>query len=214
MLQVEQLYLWIIYIMNKYLVLIFFAFLSLMSNANERQISEAPDVLIKTLSEQLVIQLRSLHNDDTRHHDLKGIVENTLMPHVDSNYVAYAVLGKYLKKTTKEQRETFSTLFKAHLIGTYASALTKFTNQKIQVQPISKKAMLKRSLSVKATLLDDTKPPIDILFKLRQNKKSEQWKIYDFVAEGISLIHTKHYEFARLIGDKGIDGAIAFLSKK
>ena len=46
---------------------------------------------------------------------------------------------------------------------------------------------------------------LEVIFKLRKNKKTGQWKIYDMVAEGISLLSAKQSELSGLIRDKGID---------
>ena len=40
---------------------------------------------------------------------------------------------------------------------------------------------------------------------MRKDSKTQQWKAYDMIVEGISLISTKQSEFNRKISDLGLD---------
>ena len=51
-------------------------------------------------------------------------------------------------------------------------------------------------------------------FKLRKNKKTGEWKVFDVIAEGISMLDTKRSEFSALIQKKGIDEVIKLLLQK
>jgi phospholipid transport system substrate-binding protein len=46
------------------------------------------------------------------------------------------------------------------------------------------------------------------------NKKTEEWKIFDLVAEGISFLDSKRAEFNKLLISKGIESTNALLIKK
>lgn len=201
--------------LNKLLLLlsIIFSF-SVNAETSSAINSENPEPLIKSLSQQLTNALGQLQKTATREEEVKTIVAQIVMPHVDTKYVAYAVLGKHLKKATKAQRIAFHDAFKNHLIETYARTLSRFDDQEIEVLPQRSKTANKRMVSVYAQIMSGANEPIDIYFKLRKSKKTNQWKVFDFAAEGISLLHTKHKEFSNLINQQGIDGAIAYLEEK
>lgn len=172
-----------------------------------------PYQLVKGLSQQLVTELSALPEGDSKKVHMQSIVSRVLFPHVDTKYVSYSVLGKYLKKTTKTQREAFTQAFSEHLISTYSVALEQFNEQKIEVQPIRGDLANKSKISIKALVVDAQRPTIDVFFKLRKNKKTGQWLMYDLVAEGISLLHSKRSEFAKMLKEQGVDATTAHLLK-
>ncbi|MGB0898749.1 MAG: ABC transporter substrate-binding protein, partial [Psychrobium sp.] len=73
----------------------------------------------------------------------------------------------------------------------------------------------KKVVTVKVTIVDAQRPPIDIEFKLRKSKKTGNWKAYDMVAgNGLSMVATKAKEFDGIINKKGFDYLITQLKKK
>ena len=135
---------------------------------------------------------------------METIVAEELMPHIDYQYSAYRILGKNLKKTTKEQREMFSNSMKHYLIRTYASALKQYHNQQVTFER-DKPVKGKRIVSVNTQILEMGKPTIEITFQMRQNKKTKEWKAYDMVVEGISLLNTKKAELNSKITKLGVE---------
>ena len=62
-----------------------------------------------------------------------------------------------------------------------------------------------KSASISASILEDKKSPVDLTFQMRKNSKTQQWKAYDLVVEGISLLTSKNAEFNSRINKFGID---------
>ena len=118
---------------------------------------------------------------------MRTIVEEELMPSIDYKYAAYRVLGKNLKKVSKEQRKKFVESMRFYLIRTYASALTQYSDQKVVFEP-EKPTHNKRIVAINTQIIDTERPTIDMTFKMRKNKKTLQWKAFDMVVEGISLL--------------------------
>lgn len=170
-----------------------------------------PYRLVKTISKQLVQELSSVPEGEGKKAEMERIVNDVLFPHVDTKYVSYSVLGKYLKKTTKEQRDNFTQAFSGHLVTTYSVALEQFNDQRIEVQPARNKSSNQNKVSIKALVVDKERPTLDVFFKLRKNKKTGQWLMYDLVAEGISLLHSKRSEFAKMIKEQGVDATTKHL---
>ena len=56
--------------------------------------------------------------------------------------------------------------------------------------------------------------PIDISFRVRKNKKTLEWKAYDMVAEGVSLLDSKQAELSGLIRQKGLPYVTEMLKTK
>lgn len=135
---------------------------------------------------------------------MREIVEKELMPSIDYKYASYKILGKHLKKTTKVQRKKFTESMRHYLVRTYASALNQYNNQQVIYEKGSTKKGAKMA-SVNATIIDSGKPDIHMTFQMRKNKKTGQWKAYDLIVEGISLLSSKQAEFKGRIAKYGID---------
>ncbi len=143
---------------------------------------------------------------------LRTIVREELLPYVDNRFAAYKVIGKELRNTTPEQRERFVNAFTDYIVATYADALGKYNKQTIQVE---QGAMLsdQKEVSVKVDVLESGKPDINVIFQLRKNSKTGEWRVFDMVAEGISLLASKQSELGGSIRQKGIDSVSQMLEE-
>ena len=102
---------------------------------------------------------------------MQDIVEEELMPSIDYRYAAYRILGKHLKKTSKEQRADFSMAMRQYLVRTYATALTKYKNQQVIFES-DKPTKGKKIVAVRTQIVDVNSPTIEVVFKMRLNKKN------------------------------------------
>lgn len=135
---------------------------------------------------------------------LRTIVREDMLPAVDVRYSAFRVIGGQLKNTTSEQREEFVKAFSDYLVVTYADALAAYKEQTVNIGTgtVSAEDTL---ATVPVTVLEPNKPEIKLEFKLRKNKRTGEWKVFDMIAEGISLLSAKQSELSGLIRQKGID---------
>lgn len=143
---------------------------------------------------------------------LRVIVEQELLPHVDHTYSALLVLGPQANKMPRDKLVAFIASFKRYLTTTYANSLSYYTNQTVAFEP-SRSFDGKGTVSIKALIKEPGRDDIDIVFKVRKNKAKE-WKAYDMIAEGISLIQSKRSEFASVIRQQGIDATIKLMDEK
>ena len=135
---------------------------------------------------------------------MRNIVDEELMPSIDYKYAAYRILVKHLRKTTKEQRAKFVTSIRSYLVRTYANALSQYKNQQVIFEP-ERDTKGKKIVSVNTKIIGTNRPDINIAFKMRQNKKTKQWKAYDMVVEGISLLSSKQAELSQRIAKQGVE---------
>ncbi len=135
---------------------------------------------------------------------LRDIIEEELMPSMDYHYASYRVLGKHLRKISKPQRIEFVKAMRSYLVKTYAVALAKYNNQQVVFES-DKPTKGKRIIGVKTQIIEQGAPTIDVVFQMRKNKKTGQWKAFDLTVEGISLLSTKQAELNKRITKLGID---------
>lgn len=135
---------------------------------------------------------------------LRTIVKEEMLPAVDVRFSAYRVIGNQLNNTTAEQRERFVAAFSDYLVVTYADALATYKEQELDIGTgtVEKGEKL---VSVPVAVLEANKPAIKLEFKLRQNGRTGEWRVFDMVAEGISLLSAKQAELSGLIRQNGID---------
>lgn len=144
--------------------------------------------------------------------NLRTIVREELMPHVDNKFAAYKVIGTSLGNTTPEQRDRFVKAFTDYIVATYADALGKYDKQTIKVEQAQPFDTAKE-LSIKVTIIEPAKPDINVVFQLRKNTKTGEWKVFDMIAEGVSLLASKQSELGGSIRQKGIDSVSQMLEE-
>ncbi|WP_019027266.1 ABC transporter substrate-binding protein [Colwellia piezophila] len=134
---------------------------------------------------------------------LKDIVREELMPYINHRYSAFKVIGKHLKNTTAEERSEFVPVFREYLITSYAQVFTLYENQPVEFAP-EKSFADKRIVAVRTKIIMSGRDDIDVSFKVRLNKKTQQWQAFDLVAEGVSLLDAKQAELSSIIRQKGL----------
>ncbi|MBU2918458.1 ABC transporter substrate-binding protein [Psychrosphaera sp. F3M07] len=167
--------------------------------------SSSPYLMIKSVGEQVFqsvgeAKAKAQINEKT----MQAIIESTLMPYIDVTFASYKILGPQLKKTSKEQREGFVEAMTVNLIKTYSSALSQYNNQTVRYEAdrdVGDKSMI----DIKTELVSNDAQPINMIFKLRKNSKTGEWKAYDLIVEGISLIDAKRSELSKPLRVNGID---------
>ncbi|MEZ9600143.1 ABC transporter substrate-binding protein [Vibrio sp. 10N.286.46.A8] len=135
---------------------------------------------------------------------LKVIVEEELMPYVNAQYAALKLLGPNLKGADRGDVRVFIDAFRKYLVSSYAQVLTQYTDQTIKFGPEPTIKTDSRITSIKVDIIDTSRPNINLEFKLRKDKKSGEWKAFDMVAEGISLLSSKKSEWNTKIRQEGI----------
>jgi len=184
---------------------IFIAFIISITSSNVLAKEDSPYKVIETVGNNLFSRIAENQQEIEKFPGLmRDIVDQELMPFIDYKYAAYRILGKNLRKTTKEQRATFVTSMRSYLIRTYANALIQYKNQQVIFEP-EREIKGRKIVSVNTKIVDVSRPTINIAFKMRQNKKTQQWKAYDMVVEGISLLSSKQAELSQRITKQGVE---------
>ena len=142
---------------------------------------------------------------------LRKVMEEELLPHVDYSFSALKVLGKYYKKVPREKIPEYISVFRSYLITTYALAMGYYDGQDVEFQPV-REVTDERTVTVRAVVKEPGRPNINLAFKLRKNKKTNEWKAYDMVAEGISLLSSKQSEFQSILRKDGLQKVIDLMN--
>lgn len=179
--------------------------------------NDDPQELLKEVAEKTFDRIASDRDKiDADPNYLKEVVKDEMMPYVDNMYASKKVLGRYLRDTTKEQRERFYRAFYDYLVATYARAFTQYDEDKhsVSFEPSADLADDARSAVVRTRVKEEGRPEIRLDFRIRYDSREEIWKAYDLVVEGISLLNSKQSEISSVIRANGIDKTIELIEKK
>ena len=141
---------------------------------------------------------------------LRTVMEEELLPYIDYRFSAFKVLGKYANKVPREKLLEFVSVFREYLITSYAVALGYYDDQQIEFAP-AMEFDGRSDVTVRAVIKDGDRPDIKVAFKVRKDRQSDQWQVYDMVAEGISLLSSKRTEFESILRQDGIDKVIELM---
>lgn len=165
----------------------------------------SPYIVLENIGNKLFSRIAANQQEIKKFPQLMQIiVEEELMPSIDYRYASYRILGKHLRKTNKAQRANFVDSMRSNLARTYATALMQYKNQQVifeRAKPIKGKKIV----AIKTQIIDANSPTINVVFKMRQNKKTGQWKAFDMVVEGISLLSSKKAELSKRIAKQGVE---------
>nr|WP_269468557.1 ABC transporter substrate-binding protein [Alteromonas sp. ASW11-130] len=167
------------------------------------------DVAMRTFDRMKANQTQIEKNPEV----LRTIMEEELLPHIDYQFAAFMVLGKHFKSVPKAKLSEYVSVFRQYLITTYAVAMGYYDNQTVEFEPEASFED-KKSVTVRAIVKDPQRPEINIAFKVRKDSRTNEWKAYDMVAEGISMLNSKRSEFESILRQQGIDQVIALMNDK
>ena len=175
---------------------------------------EAPDVLIKRLSTEV---LESIKNDKAiRGGDMDkviALVDSRIMPNVNFQRMTASAVGPAWRQATPEQQKRLQEEFKTLLVRTYAGALAQVSDQTIQLKPLRAAADDKEVLV--RSEIKGSGESIQLDYRLEKTPGlGAGWRIYNLNVLGVWLVETYRSQFASEINAKGIDGLIATLAAR
>ncbi|MDP5136655.1 MlaC/ttg2D family ABC transporter substrate-binding protein [Rheinheimera baltica] len=202
----------------KYLLATVFAALSYMPQAGaDTPTYSDPYKMMEVLADNTFSRIARQQQDIAADPEvLRVIVNEELVPYIDSRYAALRVIGTSadLRKTPREDILAFVDAFQNYMVATYAGVFTQYRDQKVIIEPALGGIEEQKIIVVKTRVIDPGKPDINIDFKLRRAKDSESWQVFDMVAEGISLLDSKRAELGNLIRQQGLNSVTLLLQEK
>lgn len=150
-----------------------------------------PQQVIHDTSEQLKERLRreGVKTDFPR---ANRVVKEIIEPHVDFDRVSALVLGSHWRTTTQEHRQRFKEEFRTLLIRTYATAQIEFVDWKINYLPMQLSPQDMKTV-VRTLIIRPGGQPAAVDYRML--KVGGEWKVYDVIIEGVSLVNNYRTEF-------------------
>jgi ABC-type transporter MlaC component len=126
---------------------------------------------------------------------VRELVMSYIVPAIDQEKIAKGALGKYWRLANPDQQQEFIDRFRELQIRTYSGAFKAFSGEKLEfeearINPEGDKAFVQGHL----TQTNGNTIPID--FKLYREKADAQWRVYDAVVSGLSMVKTYRDQMA------------------
>lgn len=197
--------------LSRYLILVGLALSSMtpaIANAQSLTKESAMDMVqntANTVIQTIAKQQAEIKKDPNV---LLNIVNRTLLPVVDSERMSRLVLGRYWRSASASQKAAFTEQFKRLLVRTYAGPLSKLGNQTIKVTG-TKPGAEQDEIEVLSVVSGGDTGAVPVDYRLAD--VAGQWKAYDVVIDGISLVNNYRSSFAQVIQQKGLNSLISTL---
>jgi phospholipid transport system substrate-binding protein len=129
--------------------------------------------------------------------------------HFDSVEMSQRALGKHWKEIPEEKRREFTQLFYWRLYNFYILRVENYSDEKV----LYNKEIIKGNVAAIFTQISSRKyPEFDIEYRLKQ--EGDDWKIYDVVIEGVSLVANYRSQFSSFLSKKTFDELLKTLREK
>ena len=131
------------------------------------------------------------------------VVDHIILPHVDFVEMAKWIAGKSAWNTSSaNDQEKFIREFKVLVVRTYAITLNKYTDEKVEFLPLRKSASDTR-IQISSKILRTDKEDIRVDYRLIAS--NDDWKLYDIVIEGVSILKGFQAQFSEQIHNQGLN---------
>jgi len=129
---------------------------------------------------------------------------------VDIKWIAKFVVGRYWRQSSKEQQDKYTEEYSKFLLSSYVPKFRDYTDQKITIGKVIAEG--DGEYIVETTIEDKDGKSYRVSYRLRE--ASSTFKVYDIIAEGISMITTQRSEYGSILDREGMDSLIAKLESR
>lgn len=170
---------------------------------------EPTDQLKRSIDKVLLIlndsEMKKAGNRDRRRKEIVRVIDERF----DFEEVTRRSLATHWKKRTSEERSEFVSLFHTLLENTYMKRIEAYEGEEIIYTDEDTE---NEYSSVKIKIV--SKKNTDALIIFRLHRKDDQWRVYDVVIEGISLVKNYRTQFGQVIRTKSYDELVRKLRGK
>ncbi|NOU20615.1 MAG: ABC transporter substrate-binding protein [Methyloglobulus sp.] len=132
-------------------------------------------------------------------------VDQTIYPHTDFDKISELVLGKLWKTASSDEQTRFKREFQTLLVRTYSRAFVEFKDWTVRFLPLEM-ATGANKVVVKTEVLQPGLQPISVNYRMILS--NGEWKCYDFMIEGVSLVTNYRSTFSNEVKTKGSLAAV------
>ena len=157
--------------------------------------------VIKILSDE---SLKKPENAEERRH----ILEKTIANRFNYDEMGKRSLGAQWQSLNEQQRREFVDAFKTFLSNSYADRITGYSGE--QVHYLSER--IEQGYAEVRTKIVSNKSEIPLDYRLLN--KDGDWRVYDVVVDGVSLVNNYRGQFSKILKTSSYEELVEKLKKK
>jgi phospholipid transport system substrate-binding protein len=127
----------------------------------------------------------------------------------DFTELSKRALGGNWRKLSQEQRKEFVELFTDVLEKAYANKILDYTDEKVIFE--KERKLAENKAEVQSTVITKTK---DIPLHYRLVLNHGEWRVYDLIIEGVSLVRNYRSQFKQILANQSPEELLRILRKK
>jgi phospholipid transport system substrate-binding protein len=128
----------------------------------------------------------------------------------DYQELSRRTLGREWRKFKPEQQKEFVDLFSQLLENVYADRILAYTHEKIE---FGKETVLKKGrVEVESYIITTDNKKVPLFYRVTEKKN--QWRVYDVVIEGVSMIKNYRGQFRQILTNKKPEDLLQTLREK
>ena len=145
---------------------------------------------------------------------VEKLANEKILPYFNFQRMTQLAVGRAWRDASEAQKTALINEFRRLLVRTYSSSLSQFKNQLIEVRPL-KLSSTDTEVVVKTTILQSGGPGVPIDYSMEKMPGTgDDWKVFDVLIDGVSLVTNYRSSFATEIKTAGIDGLIKSLTER
>jgi phospholipid transport system substrate-binding protein len=168
--------------------------------------SDATSQLKNTIDE--VIKIAKKDSMESSKGDRRIAIQKAIDERFNYSQMVRRSLGKTYDSLSDQKKQNFIKLFKGLLENSYASKLESYRDEKINFLD----EVVKGKYALVKTNIVRSNNTIRVDYKLILG--NGQWKVYDFVIEGVSMIRNYKAQFTKIIRRDSYEVLVEKLTKK
>jgi phospholipid transport system substrate-binding protein len=144
-------------------------------------------------------------DDETKREKLRVLSDEVF----DFTVLSRGTLGKNWKRMSDSQRTEFVSLFRKLLEKTYLDRAFEYQDERVVLK--GEKMFSRNRSEVRSTVISgQNEIPVDYRLVLRKG----QWRVYDVVVEGVSLVKNYRTQFREILVDRTPEDLLVILRDK
>lgn len=167
------------------------------------------DSMKTTIDEVLRIVREEALKQPNKADERRQMLERVVEARFDYQEMSRRALGAPWNTLSDQERQEFVTLFRTLLTNSYADKIETYSGEGVQY--LNERLMDKDYAEVRTKVLSGkTEIPLDY----RLINKANDWRVYDVVVDGVSLVNNYRGQFAKIIKSSSFADLVEQLRKK
>ena len=128
---------------------------------------------------------RKYYTDDPQR--FYASMEDALSEVVDFKRITLRVMGKYARRSTKEQRRDFLRVFKQSLFKAYSKALVESGDFELNILTAKINSRSNTRATVGLEIVSDSGNRYPVVYAMYHNKKTKKWLVENVIVSGVNI---------------------------